>query len=105
MLQVEKINTYYGLSSALEQVSLQVGDSEAVTLLGRNGAGKTTTLRSIMGLTPPKEGTIHYNGEDVTGAQPYEVARKGCHYNGELMDCRESGRRKGRDIIRRHRGY
>ena len=86
MLQVDKINTYYGLSSILEQVSLQVGDSEAVTLLGRNGAGKTTTLRSIMGLTPPKEGTIHYNGENVTGAEPYEVARKGIAYVPETRD-------------------
>ena len=86
MLQVNNINTYYGLSSILEEVSLQVGDSEAVTLLGRNGAGKTTTLRSIMGLTPPKEGSISYNGEDVTGAQPFEVARKGIAYVPETRD-------------------
>ena len=86
MLEVKKINTYYGLSSILEEVSLQVGDSEAVTLLGRNGAGKTTTLRSIMGLTPPKDGSISYNGEDVTGAQPFEVARKGIAYVPETRD-------------------
>jgi len=86
MLQVDKINTYYGLSSILEEVSLQVGDGEAVTLLGRNGAGKTTTLRSIMGLTPPKDGSISYNGEDVTGAQPFEVARKGIAYVPETRD-------------------
>ena len=86
MLQVDKINTYYGLSSILEEVSLQVGDGEAVTLLGRNGAGKTTTLRSIMGLTPPKDGSILYNGEDVTGAQPFEVARKGIAYVPETRD-------------------
>jgi branched-chain amino acid transport system ATP-binding protein len=86
MLQVNKINTYYGLSSILEEVSLQVGDGEAVTLLGRNGAGKTTTLRSIMGLTPPKDGSISYNGEDVTGAQPFEVARKGIAYVPETRD-------------------
>lgn len=86
MLQVNKINTYYGLSSILEEVSLQVGDGEAVTLLGRNGAGKTTTLRSIMGLTPPKDGSVFYNGEDVTGAQPFEVARKGIAYVPETRD-------------------
>ena len=86
MLQVDKINTYYGLSSILEEVSLRVGDGEAVTLLGRNGAGKTTTLRSIMGLTPPKDGSIFYNGEDVTGAQPFEVARKGIAYVPETRD-------------------
>ena len=86
MLQVNKINTYYGLSSILEEVSLQVGDGEAVTLLGRNGAGKTTTLRSIMGLTPPKDGSVSYNGEDVTGAQPFEVARKGIAYVPETRD-------------------
>lgn len=86
MLQVEKINTFYGLSSILEEVSLEVKDNEAVTLLGRNGAGKTTTLRSIMGLTPPKEGSIKYNGEDLTGAQPYEIARRGIAYVPETRD-------------------
>ncbi|MCZ6533533.1 MAG: ABC transporter ATP-binding protein [SAR324 cluster bacterium] len=86
MLQVNKINTYYGLSSILEEVSLQVGDGEAVTLLGRNGAGKTTTLRSIMGLTPPKDGSVFYNGEDVTAAQPFEVARKGIAFVSETRD-------------------
>ena len=58
MLTVENIHSYYGASHILHGVSLEVGEGEVVSLLGRNGAGKTTTLRSIIGLTPPKRGTI-----------------------------------------------
>jgi branched-chain amino acid transport system ATP-binding protein len=76
-LEVERINTYYGLSHILFDVSLEVDKGEVVVLLGRNGAGKTTTMRSIMGLTRPVDGKVRFNGEDITGLVPYQVARKG----------------------------
>lgn len=76
-LSVEKINTFYGLSHILFDVSLHVDPGEVVVLLGRNGAGKTTTMLSIMGLNPPKTGTITYRGKDITGLAPYKVARSG----------------------------
>ncbi len=77
LLQVETINTYYGLSHILFDISLEVAKGEVVVLLGRNGAGKTTTLRSIMGLTPPRTGRIVFRGQAITGWPPYKVARLG----------------------------
>ncbi len=77
VLQVDGINTYYGLSHILFDVSLEVKQGETVVLLGRNGAGKTTTMRSIMGLTPPRTGTVTFKGTDISGMQPYRVARIG----------------------------
>jgi branched-chain amino acid transport system ATP-binding protein len=76
-LSVENINTYYGLSHILFDVSLHVDHGEVVVLLGRNGAGKTTTMLSIMGLNPPKTGTITFKGNDITSLAPYKVARAG----------------------------
>lgn len=80
MLEVEEIHTYYGLSHILFGVSLRVKKGEVVCLLGRNGAGKTTTMKSIIGITPPSKGRIIYKGEDVTGMEPYLLARKGIGY-------------------------
>ena len=80
MLDVEEIHTYYGLSHILFGVSLKVSEGEVVCLLGRNGAGKSTTMRSIMGLTPPRKGTIRFKGETVTGKKAYLLARKGMGY-------------------------
>ena len=77
MLEVEDIDTYYGQSHILEGVSLEVDEGESVALIGRNGVGKTTTLRSVLQLTPPREGTIRYQGEDITGMETFEVAKKG----------------------------
>ncbi len=77
LLEVQGINTYYGLSHILFDVSLQVDKGEVVVLLGRNGAGKTTTMRSVMGLTPPKKGFVKFKGLDITGLPPYKVARIG----------------------------
>jgi branched-chain amino acid transport system ATP-binding protein len=78
MLNVKNIHTYYGSSHILFDISLTVSKGEVVGLLGRNGAGKSTTMRSIMGLTPPKEGTITFN--DITGRKPYLVVRDGMGY-------------------------
>ncbi|HOJ43493.1 MAG TPA: ABC transporter ATP-binding protein [Syntrophorhabdaceae bacterium] len=80
MLDVVGINTYYGLSHILFDVSLKVDKGEVVGLLGRNGAGKSTTMRSIMGLTPPKEGKIMFKGEEITGEKPFRLFRKGIGY-------------------------
>jgi branched-chain amino acid transport system ATP-binding protein len=77
MLRVSKINTYYGLSHILFDVSLAVKEKEAVALLGRNGAGKTTTFRSIIGLTPPRSGEVLFRDEKIHRLPPYVIARKG----------------------------
>jgi branched-chain amino acid transport system ATP-binding protein len=77
MLSVERINTFYGETQALFDVSLEVGAGEVVALLGANGAGKTTTLRSILGLTPARSGSVHFDGRDVTHATTHEIARGG----------------------------
>lgn len=80
MLEVDGIHTYYGLSHVLFGVSLRVEPGEVVCLLGRNGAGKSTTLKSIVGLTPPKQGRIRFRGEDIMGRPPYLLARMGIGY-------------------------
>jgi len=80
MLEIEGIHTFYGLSHILFGVSLKVEGRQVVCLLGRNGAGKTTTLKSIVGLTPPKQGSIRFKGEEITGQQPYLLTRKGMSY-------------------------
>ena len=77
ILTVEKINTFYGDSHILFDVDMRVAEGEVVSLLGRNGAGKTTTLRSIMGLTPPRAGSVCWLGEEVQRLKPHEIARKG----------------------------
>lgn len=80
LLEVSDIVTFYGQSLILDRVSLTVGEGEVVALLGRNGAGKTTTLRSIMGLTPPRTGSIKFMGMDITGKQPFQIANLGVGY-------------------------
>jgi len=77
ILEVRRINTYYGLGHILRDVSLHVHEGEVVALLGRNGAGKTTTLRSIAGLTPPRSGEILYKGASIAGLPPHRIARMG----------------------------
>jgi branched-chain amino acid transport system ATP-binding protein len=77
ILDVKEIHTSYGLSRVLFGVSIAVDKGEIVSLLGRNGVGKTTTLRSIMGLTPPRSGSIRWKGEEIAGKAPYQIARLG----------------------------
>jgi branched-chain amino acid transport system ATP-binding protein len=77
ILEVKDINTYYGSSHILFNLSLAVEEGETVCLLGRNGAGKTTTLRSIMGLTPPKSGAIHFKGQEISKKSPTAISRLG----------------------------
>ncbi len=77
ILEATDLNTYYGRSHILFNVSLHVAKGETVCLMGRNGAGKTTTFRSLMGLTPPKSGAVMLNGRDCTRLPPYKMARLG----------------------------
>ncbi|MGH7031635.1 MAG: ABC transporter ATP-binding protein [Stellaceae bacterium] len=79
-LAAEELHTFYGKSHILHGVDLEVGEGEIVTLLGRNGAGKTTTLRSLVGLTPPRQGTVRIFGQATAGWPPYRIAMLGVGY-------------------------
>jgi branched-chain amino acid transport system ATP-binding protein len=91
LLALDGVSTNYGKIRILRDVSLTVGEGEVVALLGLNGAGKTTTLRTILGLTPPRAGTVRYAGRDVTGWPAYKIARLGVGYVPE-------GRRMFKDL-------
>jgi branched-chain amino acid transport system ATP-binding protein len=80
VLRADNLHTFYGKSHILHGVSMEVAEGEIVTLLGRNGAGKTTTLRSLCGLTPPREGRIEIFGRDTTRSPAYKIARLGVGY-------------------------
>jgi branched-chain amino acid transport system ATP-binding protein len=80
MLQLNKLNTFYGLSHILFDVSLDIERGETVCLLGRNGVGKSTTLKSIMGLTPPRSGKIAFAGREISGLATHRIARLGVGY-------------------------
>ena len=77
LLRIEGLSTAYGASQVLFGVDLEIRAGEVATLLGRNGMGKTTTVRSILGLTPAKEGAIRFRGERIDGLRPDRVARSG----------------------------
>lgn len=83
LLEIEKINTYYGDAHVLHDVSAQVQRDEIVGLLGRNGAGKTTTLKSVIGLQPPQTGRIRFKGEPIQGDDPEDIYRRGVGYIAE----------------------
>ena len=76
LLEVNDIHTYYGNIHALKGISLTVEEGEIVTLIGANGAGKTTTLRSISCLLQPRQGTIHFDGENLANFKAHEVVYK-----------------------------
>jgi branched-chain amino acid transport system ATP-binding protein len=77
VLELNDVHTYYGAIHALKGVSLRVGATEIVTLIGANGAGKSTTLRSINGLNHPRQGTISFQGKDITNASPHTIVKGG----------------------------
>jgi branched-chain amino acid transport system ATP-binding protein len=77
LLEVEKINSYYGDSHVLFDISMRVNEHEVVALLGRNGAGKSTTLKSLMGAVKAHDGAIRLDGNDIRGLPPYEIAQLG----------------------------
>ena len=76
-LTAERLHTYYGKSHILNGVSIDVAEGKITTLLGRNGAGKTTTLRSLLGLTPPREGRVTVFGKDTTRWPTFRIAALG----------------------------
>ena len=80
MLEIQGIDTYYGLSHVLHGVTMRVDEGEAIAFLGRNGAGKTTTLKSIMGPLKPRGGRVRFNGEDITEMPVHEILRRGIGY-------------------------
>jgi len=79
-LEVHEIHTFYGLSHVLFGISLSVEVGKLICLLGRNGVGKTTTLKSIMGLTPPRSGSIKFKGEELMKKRPHQIVRLGVSY-------------------------
>ena len=76
LLEVDGVNTYYGESHILFDVSLHVEEGEVVALLGRNGSGKTTTMNTIMGVIAPRSGKVRFAGEDITGLRPHAIAQR-----------------------------
>jgi branched-chain amino acid transport system ATP-binding protein len=83
LLEIEDIHTYYGNIEALKGISLTVEEGEIVTLIGSNGAGKSTTLRSISGVSPPREGTIRFDGEDISTVPPQNIVQRGISQSPE----------------------
>jgi branched-chain amino acid transport system ATP-binding protein len=77
ILELNDVHTYYGTIQALKGVSLEVYEGEIVTLLGANGAGKSTTLRSINGLNRPRQGSIRFEGREITQTPPHEIVKRG----------------------------
>jgi branched-chain amino acid transport system ATP-binding protein len=77
VLELEDVHVYYGAIHALKGVSLNVHEGEIVTLIGANGAGKSTTLRAIQGINKPRQGTIRFQGADITGGAPHAIVKSG----------------------------
>src|SRR3954464_12730715 len=87
LLEVKDIHTFYGNIEALKGISIEVEEGEIVTLIGSNGAGKSTTLRSISGLTPPREGSIKFDGKELGETPPQEIVRLGVSQSPEGRGC------------------
>jgi branched-chain amino acid transport system ATP-binding protein len=87
LLEVHDVHTFYGTIEALKGVSLEVEEGEIVTLIGSNGAGKSTTLRSISGLTPPRQGVIRFDGEEIGETPPQDIVRLGISQAPEGRHC------------------
>jgi branched-chain amino acid transport system ATP-binding protein len=83
ILKLDDVHTYYGTIHALKGISLEVYEGEIVTLIGANGAGKSTTLRSINGLNHPREGTITFQGKNITDTAPHQIVRMGISQSPE----------------------
>ena len=79
-LEIQNINTFYGTSHILHGISLNIPDGAIVSVLGRNGVGKSTLLKSIIGINPPHDGTIQFNGNNVTKQKTHEHAKAGISY-------------------------
>jgi len=77
MLEVDRLDAWYGKAQILYGVSLDVGAGECVALMGRNGAGKSTTMKAVMGLVPRRHGRVAYRGQDISGWPSHRIARLG----------------------------
>lgn len=106
MLELVRVDCFYGKAQALHAVGFSVGRGRVTALLGRNGAGKSTTLRTIMQLVPPRSGRVVVDGRDVAGLPPHAVARLGVGYVPEdrrifadltVEENLEAGRRPARE--------
>jgi ABC-type branched-subunit amino acid transport system ATPase component len=80
VLQLSDVHAYYGKSHVIQSVSLAVGDGELVGVLGRNGVGKTTLLKTIMGLVPPRAGSVRFDGAELSRLPAYQIPRLGIGY-------------------------
>jgi branched-chain amino acid transport system ATP-binding protein len=87
LLELEDVHTYYGNIAALKGVSIVVEEGEIVTLIGSNGAGKSTTLRSISGLSPPRQGSIKFDGQEIAETAPQDIVRLGISQSPEGRHC------------------
>jgi branched-chain amino acid transport system ATP-binding protein len=87
LLELEDVVTAYGSIEALKGISITVEEGEVVTLIGSNGAGKSTTLRSISGLTPPRKGSIRYQGDEISTLPAQEIVRLGISQSPEGRRC------------------
>jgi branched-chain amino acid transport system ATP-binding protein len=83
ILKLDDVHTFYGTIQALKGISIEVHEGEIVTLIGANGAGKSTTLRSINGLNHPREGTITFQGSNITDTPPHEIVKMGISQSPE----------------------
>jgi branched-chain amino acid transport system ATP-binding protein len=83
LLEVKDVHTFYGNIEALKGISIEVEEGECVTLIGSNGAGKSTTLRSISGLTPPRQGSIRFQDREITETPPQEIVSMGVAHSPE----------------------
>jgi branched-chain amino acid transport system ATP-binding protein len=83
ILELQDVHTFYGSIEALKGISITVGEGEIVTLIGANGAGKSTTLRSINGLNHPRQGTIRFQGKDITNDAPHNIVKMGISQSPE----------------------
>jgi branched-chain amino acid transport system ATP-binding protein len=83
VLSVESLSAWYGAARILYDLSFEVGRGEVVALMGRNGAGKSTTIKSVMGLVPQRKGKVTFEGADISGLKPFEIARRGLGYTPE----------------------
>src|ERR1043166_9420936 len=87
LLEVSDIHTFYDNIEALKGVSLEVEEGEIVTLIGSNGAGKSTTLRSVSGLSPPRQGSIKFDGKEIAETAPQDIVRLGISQSPEGRHC------------------
>ena len=87
LLELDDVHTFYGNIEALKGISVKVEEGEIVTLIGSNGAGKSTTLRSISGLSPPREGSILFEGREIGETPPQEIVQLGISQSPEGRKC------------------